>query len=313
MKKEEFDFYSRTSLKAYNLDGKMRYQLNMLDSLDVYTKKHSENVANITCRLCEYLNMEEGFTIYTTMCAYLHDIGKIFIPPSILQKPSKLTDEEFEIMKTHTTIGHTMCMKDPELRPYAAGPLYHHEALNGTGYPNHLTAKDIPYEGQIIRVADEFEAITAKRQYKTHIGIIDTLNILIQNSQPVDKQEGLGMIVKDAKHGKIDKKIVKALFKVVIDDTETEIASRSDYLGYLSKEISRLNKADSYYKKYVKSRSEKKKNYYKEGVLMYLKAPEENIDNFLQVKKEYEDTLVARKEHIKNLYKEIKKIKNLKV
>ena len=204
-------------------------------------------------------------------------------------------------------------MKDPELRPYAAGPLYHHEALNGTGYPNHLTAKDIPYEGQIIRVADEFEAITAKRQYKTHIGIIDTLNILIQNSQPVDKQEGLGMIVKDAKHGKIDKKIVKALFKVVIDDTETEIASRSDYLGYLSKEISRLNKADSYYKKYVKSRSEKKKNYYKEGVLMYLKAPEENIDNFLQVKKEYEDTLVARKEHIKNLYKEIKKIKNLKV
>lgn len=313
MKKEEFDFYSRTSLKAYNLDGKMRYQLNMLDSLDVYTKKHSENVANITCRLCEYLNMEEGFTIYTTMCAYLHDIGKIFIPPSILQKPSRLTDEEFEIMKTHTTIGHTMCMKDPELRPYAAGPLYHHEALNGTGYPNHLTAKDIPYEGQIIRVADEFEAITAKRQYKTHIGIIDTLNILIQNSQPVDKQEGLGMIVKDAKHGKIDKKIVKALFKVVIDDTETEIASRSDYLGYLNKEISRLNKADSYYKKYVKSRSEKKKNYYKEGVLMYLKAPEENIDNFLQVKKEYENTLVARKEHIKNLYKEIKKIKNLKV
>ena len=254
MKKEEFDFYSRTSLKAYNLDGKMRYQLNMLDSLDVYTKKHSENVANITCRLCEYLNMEEGFTIYTTMCAYLHDIGKIFIPPSILQKPSRLTDEEFEIMKTHTTIGYTMCMKDPELRPYAAGPLYHHEALNGTGYPNHLTAKDIPYEGQIIRVADEFEAITAKRQYKTHIGIIDTLNILIQNSQPVDKQEGLGMIVKDAKHGKIDKKIVKALFKVVIDDTETEIASRSDYLGYLNKEISRLNKADSYYKKYVKSR-----------------------------------------------------------
>ena len=313
MKKEEFDFYSRTSLKAYNLDGKMRYQLNMLDSLDVYTKKHSENVANITCRLCEYLNMEEGFTIYTTMCAYLHDIGKIFIPPSILQKPSRLTDEEFEIMKTHTTIGYTMCMKDPELRPYAAGPLYHHEALNGTGYPNHLTAKDIPYEGQIIRVADEFEAITAKRQYKTHIGIIDTLNILIQNSQPVDKQEGLGMIVKDAKHGKIDKKIVKALFKVVIDDTETEIASRSDYLGYLNKEISRLNKADSYYKKYVKSRSEKKKKYYKEGVLMYLKAPEENIDNFLQVKKEYENTLVARKEHIKNLYKEIKKIKNLKV
>ena len=90
--KEEFDFYSRTSLKSYNLDGKMRYQLNTLDSLDVYTKKHCENVASITCRLCEYLKLDEGFTIYTTMCAYLHDLGKIFIPPSILQKPSKLTN-----------------------------------------------------------------------------------------------------------------------------------------------------------------------------------------------------------------------------
>ena len=134
--KEEFDLYSRTALKSYNLEQTKRYQLAMLDSLDVYTRKHCENVANISCRLCQYLNMDEGFTIYTTICAYLHDLGKMFIPPSILQKTSKLTDEEYEIMKTHTTIVYNMCMKDLNLRPYAAGALYHHEGLNGSGYPN---------------------------------------------------------------------------------------------------------------------------------------------------------------------------------
>ncbi len=81
------------------------------------------------------------FTEYCTICAYLHDIGKQFIPARILQKQTELTDEEFEIMKTHTTIGYKICMQDEKLRPYSAGPIYHHEALNGTGYPNALVKK----------------------------------------------------------------------------------------------------------------------------------------------------------------------------
>ena len=75
MNKEIFDFYDKTVLKSYNLDESMRYQLNMLDSLDVFTRKHSENVANLVCRLCEYLHCNKGFTEYCTICAYLHDIG----------------------------------------------------------------------------------------------------------------------------------------------------------------------------------------------------------------------------------------------
>lgn len=135
-RKEQFDFYSPVNLKSYNLEQTMRYQLNMLDNLDVFTRKHSENVANLTCRICEYLHCKQSFTIYATICAYLHDIGKQFIPSSILQKPGKLTEEEFEIIKTHTTIGYNICMNDLKLRPYAAGPKFHHEALNGTGYPD---------------------------------------------------------------------------------------------------------------------------------------------------------------------------------
>ena len=62
----------------------------------------------------------------------------MFIPPSILQKQSRLTDEEYETMKTHTTIGYKMCLNDDKLRPYAIGPRCHHEALNGTGYPDRI-------------------------------------------------------------------------------------------------------------------------------------------------------------------------------
>lgn len=74
--REQIDFYSKTSLKSYNLTETMRYQLDMLDRLDSFTRTHSENVANITCRLCEYLKLNKEFTVYATICAYLHDIRK---------------------------------------------------------------------------------------------------------------------------------------------------------------------------------------------------------------------------------------------
>ncbi len=314
MNNEKFDFYDRTSLKSYNLDSSARYQLACLDSLDNYTRKHCENVATITCRLCEHLHCSKGFTIYCTICAYLHDIGKMFIPPSILQKTSKLTDEEYEIMKTHTTIGYNMCMKDVKLRPYAAGAYYHHEALNGSGYPQGLIAKDIPYEAQIIRVADEFEAISAKRQYKTHIGIIDTLNILIENSQPITPKEGMKLIIKDAKIGKINKSIVRALFKVILEDTEYEISVRMEYLEFVKKEIARLTKAEEYYKKYLNTQNQGKKDYFKQGVEMYLRSSNgENIDNFENVLNEYKQSYIDRKEHLNKLYDEAKQIKKLRV
>ena len=119
MFKQDIEFYSPTSLKSYNLEQSMRYQLNMLENLDPFTRKHSENVANLTCRICEYLHENKLFTIHATTCAYLHDIGKLFIPPEILFKPERLSDEEYEIIKTHTTLGYKICMKDIKLKPYA--------------------------------------------------------------------------------------------------------------------------------------------------------------------------------------------------
>ncbi|MBR0490869.1 MAG: HD domain-containing protein [Clostridia bacterium] len=320
MKNEVFDFYDKTSLKSYNLDEKMRYQLNMLDTLDVFTRKHCENVASVTCRLCEYLHCNKGFTEYCTIGAFLHDVGKLYIPAEVLQKPGKLTDEEYEIMKTHTTIGYNMLNKDPKLRPYAHFALSHHEALNGSGYPEGLTKKEIPYEIQIVTVADEFDAIVSKRQYKTHIGISDTLKILIENSQPNAKSRykeekksvALSEMKDLAKMGKINPAIVRVLFKVVVDDIGYEITCRQSYVDDLKAEIDRLHEVEKYDIKREKATNEKKKNYFLEGMKLYLKG-EETVDNYKQLLEEYKQAYSTRKAQVDNLYNEMKIIKKLRV
>lgn len=296
MYNETFDFYDRTSLKSYNLDENIRYQLNMLDTLDAITLKHSENVANLTCRLCQKLHCKKSFTEYCTICAYLHDIGKLFIPAKVLQKPSALTEEEYEIMKTHTTLGYKMCMADLKLRPYAAGTLYHHEALDGSGYPNGVTKKDIPYEAQIIRVADEYDAIVSKRQYKSHIGISDTLKILIENAQ----------------QGKSNPLIVRKLCKTVIEDIEYEIFLTQSYVQNLQGEIKRLNQIEKYEQAMNKAKSQSNKDYYAEGMKVLLR-PGETPENYRSFIDQYKDAYVNKKNTITNLYNEIKIIKKLKV
>lgn len=315
MKKELFDFYSPTALKSYNLDKTMQYQLNILGSLDVFTRQHCENVANITCRLCERLHCSTGFTKYCIICAYLHDIGKQFIPSSILQKPERLTDEEYETMKTHTTIGYKICMNDEKLRPYAAGPLYHHEALNGTGYPQGLTKEKIPYEGQIIRVADEYDAIVSKRQYKSHVGISDTLKILIENTKPLQKvppSAALKEISSNAKFGKNNPIIVKALISVVIEDSQYEIYCIRNYIKSLEGIIKRLKIVKKYDKKRAESKSEKKKQYYLDGMKACLEK-DETVENYSEILNEYETAYANKKKQIESLYKEISIIKKLKV
>lgn len=315
MKNEKFDFYSRTSIKSYNLDDKIRYQLKMLDSLDAFTRRHSENVANITCRLCEYLKADKrygkGFTVYCTTCAYLHDLGKIFIPPAVLQKQGALTKEEYDIMKTHTSIGYKMCMEDPKLRPFSAGTIYHHESLNGSGYPNGVTAKDIPIEGQIIRVADEFDAISSKRQYKTHVGIIETLNLLIDDSKPRSSADNLELLSEEARLGKINKEVLKCLFKVVLDDTEYEISARIEYLDFLKEEIKRLEEANKYFRK-MEAANPRKKDYFKQGAEAYLRD-NEKLEECPNILEEMKTAYSERKKHIDKLYSEAKQIKHLSI
>ena len=315
MKEYRFDFYNSTNLKSYDLNESMRYQLGTLDTLDAFTRRHSENVANLTCRLCEKLHMKTYFTVYCTMCAYLHDVGKQFIPPSILQKNGRLTDEEYAIMKTHTTIGYNICMNDLKLRPYANGALYHHEGLDGSGYPQGLTRKKIPLEGKIIRVADEFDAIVSKRQYKSHVGISDTLKILLEET--IVKKPDNGHAPKevskqaDPKASKIDPKIYRALVSVVIDDTEYEEYCLLDYIQYIKENIARLEQMQKYKEKSEKARKESEKEYFQQCFIMMLEHGETE-ENFPQVLQEYKDALLVRQSEFNKLHKELKAIKKMK-
>ena len=307
--KQSFNFYDQTYLKSYNLNQSIKYQLNLLDSLDIYTRKHSESVATITCNLCRKLHLSKGFTEYCTICAYLHDIGKLFIPSSILQKPAKLTDEEFEIMKQHTTLGYKLCIKDPKLRPYYAGPYYHHEALDGTGYPQGLLKKDIPYEAQIIRVADEYDALVNKRQYKSHIGITDSLKIIIENTQPSpNAKPNTGYTFA----GKNNKKIVKKLLLVVIDDIEYEISSTIDYVNHLNDELKRCKQIEKYIKKKNNAKKESDVLYFEQYINMLLR-PGEKLENFDTIHEEFQKAYDLRNEVLVGLHQEIKNVKSLKV
>ena len=312
MYKETFDFYSPVNLKIYNLEKNIRYQLNVLGKLDPFTKKHSENVGNLTCRVCRYLRLNKKFIANATINGYLHDIGKLFIPPEILNKPGRLTPEEYEIMKTHTTLGYKLCMEDIKLRPYAIGALNHHEALDGTGYPNGLTKKNIPFVAQIIRVVDEFDAIVTKRQYKTHINISETLKELIQDAQPTKELIALDHLAENEKVGKINGKVLKALFKVVIDDTKYEISCIYDYIDYLNQEIKRLESIQKFSQKSEKATSEYKREYYKECMRVSF-SQGETFDNYEQILKEYQTALQTRSNIIKQLFEEIKIIKKLKI
>lgn len=172
-KNEKFDFYDQTYLKSYNLDTAIKYQLNLLDSLDAFTRKHSENVATLTCNLCKKLHCSKGFTEYCTICAYLHDIGKQFIPTSILQKKSTLTDEEYEIMKTHVVIGKNILdttygnKLSNNIIKYARDIVYHHhEKYDGTGYPEKLKGEEISIISRIMALIDVYDALANPRVYK---------------------------------------------------------------------------------------------------------------------------------------------------
>lgn len=314
MIKETYDFYSPFNFKLYNLNPKIQYQLDLLASHDLITRKHSENVANLVYRLCQYLHCNSKFTLYCTCCAYLHDIGKLFIPLKILTKPCELTEDEFAIMKNHTKLGYDLCYKDLQLRQYADGALYHHEALNGTGYPNGVTKKNIPYMAQILRVADEYDALVSKRHYKTHVNISQTLKILIKEAQSEEhtKTIALDQLSEDSKLGKINPKVLKKLFRVVIDDTMYEIACIKEYVSHLLNEIERLKLIDKFNNKMLSVKKEKKKEYYLNGIKVLFKKGE-TLENYEKVLEEYKTTVENKKFMINKLYDEIGIIKKLKV
>lgn len=312
MMNEHYDFYSPSNVNMKDLDKSLLTSLTVMNKLDDLTLIHSHNVANLCTRICQYMRCNNQFTLHCMVAGYIHDMGKMFIPPEITGKNGKLTPEEYEIMKKHTTYGYEYCMKDLNLQPFSDGPWYHHEALNGTGYPRGLRKNDIPYSAQIIRVADEYDALVTKRHYTTHVNISETLKELIKDAQPPKPLVALDQLKQNEKLGKINPKPLSALFKAVIDDVLYEISCVMNYVDYLKSQIKRLDNIETYDNKRQNAKKEDTKNYFESGMRMLLQSGE-TFENYKQIKSEYENALVIRKKRIDDLYHEIKIIKKLKI
>jgi len=312
MKEEKFDFYSPSNISLKDVDKNLKDSLSVMTRLDDVTLRHSQNVSNLVTRICQYMRESNQFTIHCMIAAYIHDLGKLFIPPEIISKTGPLTDEEYAIVKSHTTLGYEYCMKDMYLRPYSDGPWYHHESLNGSGYPRGLKKPDIPYSAQIIRVADEYDALVTKRSYTTHVNISETLKVLVKDAQPAKPIVALDQLRQNERLGKVNPKPLKAMFKCVIDDILYEISCVMNYTDYLKAQIRRLENVEKYQKKRDSARKPEQKDYYQAGIQLLFENGE-NEQNYQQVLREYKDALVIREQRIKDLYKEIKIIKRLKI
>ncbi len=148
---------------------------NAVESRDSYTSRHSNRVAEYSVKIARKLGYNEEQCENLQKIAKLHDIGKIGIPDSVLNKPGRLTDEEYATMKTHVTAGAKILQTLTFIDHVDEGARYHHERYDGRGYPNGLSGEEIPVTARIIGVADAFDAMTSNRIYRNALDMEDVL------------------------------------------------------------------------------------------------------------------------------------------
>ena len=149
-----------------------------IDAKDEYTNGHSKRVADYTRLIAEKMGFEGEELDRIFYVALLHDCGKIGVPDHILRKPGRLTDEEFEVIKSHTVRGGFILSSFKSLKDVHEGALYHHERYDGNGYPEGKAGEDIPLIARMISVADSFDAMNSTRVYRrklTRETIIDEI------------------------------------------------------------------------------------------------------------------------------------------
>lgn len=137
-----------------------------IDAKDEYTRHHSTRVTEFTLKIAKSMRFSEKELEDLELASLLHDIGKIAVPERILNKPSKLTDQEFASIKEHPGRGKTILEPVLELKEISQVVLEHHEKYDGTGYPNGLKGREIPLGARIMAVADAYDSITSDRPYR---------------------------------------------------------------------------------------------------------------------------------------------------
>lgn len=137
-----------------------------IDAKDAYTNGHSGRVALYSREIAHRIGYSNQRERQIYMMGLLHDIGKIGIPDAIINKPARLTDEEYDVIKTHTVKGAKILKNIEEMPSLVTGAHWHHERFYGGGYPDAISGYDIPEEARIIAVADAYDAMSSRRSYR---------------------------------------------------------------------------------------------------------------------------------------------------
>lgn len=174
-----------------------------IDAKDKYTKGHSTRVAKYSKKLAIKLGLSETEQDTIYFMGLLHDIGKIGIPDNIINKPQKLTDEEFAIIKKHPEIGYDILKNFAEIPNIEIGARWHHERMDGKGYPDGLKGNEIPKLVRIISVADAYDAMTSKRSYR---------DILPQSYIREELEKGKGR--------QFDPEVAEAMIQLIDEDKD---------------------------------------------------------------------------------------------
>ncbi len=174
-----------------------------IDAKDAYTKGHSGRVADYSKEIAKRFgySLERQEEIY--MMGLLHDVGKIGVPDAVINKPGRLTDEEYEIIKTHPTRGARILQNIEEMPKLATGAHWHHERYDGTGYPDGLSGENIPEEARIIAVADAYDAMTSNRSYR---------GVIPQNVVKEELMKGSGT--------QFDPRFASIMLDIIAEDTD---------------------------------------------------------------------------------------------
>lgn len=177
-----------------------------IDAKDKYTNGHSERVARYAREIARRLGKSEKEQEDIYYMGLLHDIGKIGIPDEIINKTSRLTDEEYQVIRTHPVIGSDILKNISEMPQIATGARWHHERYDGKGYPDGLAGKDIPCFARIIGVADAYDAMTSRRSYREMLS-----------------QEAVREEIRRGRGSQFDPEYADVMLQMIAEDTEYKL------------------------------------------------------------------------------------------
>lgn len=177
---------------------------SMIDAKDAYTQGHSARVAEYTCKLAKELGMKDRELINLQYIALMHDCGKIAIPDEVLNKPGRLTDDEYKTIQFHTDAGGRILENFTAIEGIRDGALYHHEKYDGSGYPEGLKGDEIPYYARLIGVADSFDAMNSDRCYRRRLSRKIIVAELEKHSGTQFDPKIAAVMIKLIKEGKIE-------------------------------------------------------------------------------------------------------------